>query len=114
MALNYSTTLKNARLQKTIDAIDGGGAAGTLKIYTAGGALLLSTIPLARPSFATPSGGAMTLAGTPLTDTNAAATGVAALGRFYDSTGTLQVDGMTVGISGTDIIVATTTINAAD
>lgn len=34
MALSFSTALRNARGQAIIDAIDAGGAAGTVKFYT--------------------------------------------------------------------------------
>jgi len=100
MAVNYSTAVKNARLQAVIDAI---GSGGTLRIGTAGMGSVLATIPLASPAFSAPSAGAMSLAGTPLTDTAADATGTAAEATINTSGGTAVVTGLTVGTSGANI-----------
>ena len=103
MAVTYSTAVKNTRLQQVINAIDAGAGAGMLKIGTTGMATVLAQIPLAKPSFAAPASGAMTLAGTPVTDTSADATGSAAEATITDSTGAVVVSGLTVGTSGANI-----------
>jgi uncharacterized Zn-binding protein involved in type VI secretion len=113
MAVNYRTTLKNARLQAVIDDI---GAGGRLKIGTSGMALLLADIPLATPAFGTPSAGAMALAGVPVTDTLADATAPegdpAATATITKSDGTVVISGLTVGTSGANINLASTAIQA--
>lgn len=100
MAVTYATTLKNARLQKVIDAIDAGAGPGTMEIGSAGFAVVLAIITLDDPSFDAPSGGAMTVAGLPRTQPNAAATGTAAVARIKDSDGNVVVSGLTVGVGG--------------
>jgi len=106
MAVTYSNTVKNARLQAVIDAIGNGGL---LKIGTTGMATTLATIPLATPSF-TLGTGTMSLAGTPLTDTAADATGAAAAAQITTSGGTVIIDGLTVGTSGSNINLNSTAI----
>ena len=100
MAVNYSTTVKNARLQAAIDAI---GSAGLLKIGTSGMGTVLATITLASPAFGTPAAGVMTLAGTPRTDTAADATGTAAAAQITTAASVVVIDGLTVGTSGANI-----------
>lgn len=112
MAVTYNDTLKAARLQAVIDAI---GAGGKLKIGTAGMALTLSVITLANPAFGSPAGGVMTLAGTPLTDTSADASGVAAAAIVTTSADVTIISGLTVTATsgGGDIELNSTTITAA-
>lgn len=109
MAVNYSTAVKNARLQAVITAL---GTAGTLVIGTsalAGATGVLATIPLQNPA-ATVNNGVLTLAGLPLT-ANASATGTAARAELRDSAGTVVCTGLTVGTSGTDIIINATAVS---
>lgn len=110
MAVNYSTTVKNSRLTVVRDAIDGGPAAGTLEICTAAYAVVLATVTLNDPC-GTVSSGVLTFSGTPIAAT-AGNTGTAAIARFKDSTGTVVADGLTVGTSGTDITVNTTSFTS--
>ena len=100
MAVIYSTTVKNTRLQTVIDAI---GGAGLLKIGTSGMASVLATIPLAATAFSAPASGAMSLAGTPLIDTAADATGTATEATITTSGGVVIVSGLTVGTTGANI-----------
>jgi hypothetical protein len=100
MAVNYSTTVKNARLQAAIDAI---GSAGLLKIGTTGMGTVLATITLGSPAFSAPSGGAMNLNGAPISDTAADATGAAAAAQITTSGGTVVIDGLTVSTTGANI-----------
>lgn len=110
MAVNYSTAVKNTRMADVRNAIDAGPSAGTLEICDAGYATALATITLNDPS-GTVSGGVLTFSGTPIAAT-ASNNGTAALARFKDSTGTVVCDGLTVGTSGTDVIVSTTTFSS--
>lgn len=103
MAVNYSNTVKNSRMTVVRDAIDGGPAAGQLRIFTAGYATLLCTITLQDPC-GTVASQALTFSGLPLSGT-AVAAGTAAAARITDSTGATVVDGLTVGTSGTDCII---------
>lgn len=100
MAVVYNTTVKNSRLQAVIDAI---GASGRLKIGTAGMAAVLADIPLAATAFSAPSAGAMSLAGVPIADTAADATGTAAEATITTSAGTVVVSGLTVSTTGANI-----------
>lgn len=110
MAVNYSTAVKNSRLTVVRDAIDAGPSFGTLEICTTGYTTVLTTVTLAKPS-GTVSSGVLTFSGTPIAAT-AGANGTAALARLKDSTGTVVCDGLTVGTSGTDVIVSTTTFTS--
>jgi hypothetical protein len=116
--LSYSTTIRDARLQTIITAVDGGAGPGMWRIYdgsrpaTCGTATtLLAEITLSDPS-ATISGQVLTVDNTPaLTDSSANATGTASWFRWVDSTGTCCVDG-SVGTSGQDLNLTTTSIVA--
>lgn len=108
MAVVYNTTLKNTRMTSVVTAI---GSAGKLKIYTAGLALLLSTINLANPA-GTVSGGVLSVSGTPLTDASAAASGTAAAAKVQDGAGTDIITGLTVSSTSGDIVLSSTNIVA--
>ena len=110
MAVNYSTTVKNARLTVVRDAIDGGSGPGTLEICTSAYASVLVTVTFDDPC-GTVSSGVLTFSATPLAAT-ASNSGTAAIARIKDSSGTVVCDGLTVGTSATDIIVNTTTVNS--
>ena len=103
MAINYSTAVKNTRMTAVRDAIDGGSGAGKINIYTAAYGALLVSIPLADPS-GTIANGVLTLSGMPK---SGAATGAgnAAIARIVDSADTVIADGLTVGVSASDIII---------
>jgi hypothetical protein len=85
-----------------ITAIDAGSGPGTLEICTASYASVLATITLADPSFAE-SGGVITMAGVPRSDSSADNTGTAAVARIKDSNGTVVVNGLTVGVGTGEI-----------
>lgn len=116
MAVNYSTTAKNARLNAVAGVIDGGSGPGVIQIGTAGMAVLLATITLDDPCAASASGGVLTFSGFPKSDTSADATGVAAAARIRDSNGNDVITGLTVGQSGSgaDLILDTTNIDAGE
>jgi hypothetical protein len=89
------------------DDIDSGAGAGLLRIFTAGYATLLAEFTCNDPCGSVASG---VLSFSGLTKTAVAGnTGTAAVARFVNSTGTTIVDGLTVGISGTDIIISPST-----
>lgn len=121
MSVIYNATLKTNRMQLVADLIasktaassTGSALAGSLVIGTSalsGATGVLATIPLsATPG--TVSGNVFTLSGTPLSAT-ASGTGTAALAEFRNNAGTTVVSGLTVGTSGTDIIINATAISS--
>ena len=112
MAVTYSTAVKTARMQAVIDLIDAGAGAGTLEIGTTGMGTVLATITLADPSGAAASG-VLTFDFSPaVSDNSADASGTAAAARIKDSNGTVIISGLTVGTSGTDIVLDSTSITA--
>jgi hypothetical protein len=111
MAVTYASGVKTTRMQAVRDAIDAGSAAGKLEIGTASMASVLATITLADPA-STVSGNVLTLAGVPRSDTSADATGTAAEARIRDSDNNNVVTGLTVGLSGTDIVLDSLSITA--
>ena len=105
MAVTYSVTAINARLNGVVDTIDAGGGNGYMTLLASG--TVVSTISLARPC-GTVDGGILTFSGT-LLDPAAAATGAVTEGRVYDSTGALVISGLTVGVppsTGYDILLS--------
>jgi hypothetical protein len=110
MAITYSTTAKNARLDAVAALIDGGAGAGKLEICTAGYASILATITLADPSAAAASGGVLTFSSFPRSDSSADGTGTAAVARFRDSNNVDVITGLTVGLSASDVIIDNTSI----
>ena len=111
MAVNYPTAIKTTRMQAVRDAIDAGASAGKLEIGTTGMALVLATISLADPA-STVTGAVLTLASMPRSDTSADATGTAAEARIRDSNNTDVVTGLTVGLSGTNVVLDSLSITA--
>lgn len=108
MAVTYSNTVKNNRMTQVLNAIDGGAGNGILKIGTTGMASTLVNITLDKPS-GTVASQALTFSGLPNSGT-ATGAGTAAAAQITDSTGTVVVDGLTVGTSGTDVIIDNTSI----
>ena len=111
MAVTYSNTVKDNRMTQVLNAIDGGGA-GYIEICSDAYASVLATITLSDPCGSV-SAGVLTLT-MPKSDTNADNTGTAAIARIKDSTGTICVSGLTVGTSGTDIVLTSTAITTGD
>lgn len=110
MAVNYTTAVKNARLDAVTTAI---GTTGVLEIGTTGMATVLATIALANPAAAAASGGVLTFSSFPRSDTSADNTGTAAAARIRTASGgTDIVTGLTVGLSGTDIVLDSLSITA--
>jgi hypothetical protein len=106
MAVTYDASVKTARITATRDAV----ANGTLEIGTASMASVLATFGLSATS-GTVSGSVWTLAFDAST-VAASAGGTAAAARIKDSGGTARITGLTVGTSGSDIILDNTSINS--
>jgi hypothetical protein len=120
MAVTYSATLKTNRMQLVADLIAGKTAASSTGTATAG-SIVIGTSALSGSTgvlvtFAlgttpgTVAGAVFTISGTPLTAT-ASGTGTAAVGEIRNNAGTVIVSGLTVGTSGTDIIINATAIS---
>lgn len=107
MAVTYAAGLKTSRMQEVVDAI---GASGKLEIGTAGMASILATIPLANPAGSV-SGAVLTL-DLPASDTSADNSGTAAAARIRTGADADVVTGLTVGTSGTDIVLDSVNITA--
>lgn len=110
MPLNYSNAVKDARLGAVVTAI---GSAGELVIGTSalsGSTGVLVRIPFDNPAFNV-SNGVMSANNLPLT-TTATGTGTAAKAEIRDGLDTVIASGMTVGTSGTDVIINAVEISA--
>lgn len=108
MAVTYSTAAKTARLTAVINEIDAGVGAGKLKIRDSGN-VVLATITLTDPS-GTASAGVLTFDFDPDISTTASATGTAANAIITDSADVTVISGLTVGTSGSDINLDSTSI----
>jgi len=109
MAINYSTAAKNARLAAVQTLIEADAGVGQLKIYTAAYATLLVSIPLEDSQ--TPSAGVLALIDAAATAA-AVASGTAAIARITDNSGDIVADGLTVGTSGTNVVLDSVTITS--
>jgi hypothetical protein len=110
MAVTYTTTVKNARLDAVVTAI---GSTGVIEIGTAGMAAILASITL-NASAGTSSGGVLTFSGFPKSDI-ADGTGTAAAARIRTAVGgTDIVTGLTVGTSASDINLDSVTITTGE
>lgn len=110
MAVQYATTLKTTRMNSVIGAIDGGAGVGTVEICSAAYASVLVSIALNKPSFSEATG-TITLQSAPRSGV-AGNAGTAALARIKESGGGVIVQGLTVGISGSDMNINSTSITA--
>lgn len=115
MALAYSTTLRNTRLDAIDDAANGGAGAALLRIYdgtrpaTGGTATtLLAELTFSDPAFGAAGSGIIT-ASSITQDASANATGTATWFRVVDSSATFVMDG-NVSTSGSDLNMTTTAI----
>ena len=122
MAVTYLASLRTNRLNLVVNALGTataptisttGTAAGTLVIGTSalsGATGVLATINLSTTP-ATVSGDVLTISGVPLSAT-ASATGTAALAELRNNAGTVIVGGLSVGTSGTNVIISSTAITS--
>jgi hypothetical protein len=105
MSVTYATATKTGRLNAVITAI---GTGGKLELGTAGMAATLATIALNNPA-GTAATNVLSLSGFPKT-VAASGTGTLAAARIRDSVNGDIITGLTVGTSGTDIIVDNTSL----
>lgn len=110
MSVSYSQTLKDTRMNAVVTAIDAQSANGLLEIGTSGMAAVLVTIQFQKPSF-TEANSTITMAGAPKSGV-AANSGTAVTARIKDGAGNIQVQNLTVGTTGTDIILNSTSISS--
>lgn len=122
MAVTYLASLRTNRLNLVVNALGTataptisttGTLTGTLVIGTSalsGATGVLATITL-NTTPATVSGDTLTISGVPLSAT-ASATGTAALAELRRNDGTVIVGGLTVGTSGTNVIISSTAITS--
>lgn len=109
--MQYSTAMKTLRMQATADGIDAGVSNGTLEIGTAGMAAVLATFDLTEPC-GTVSGDTLTLDFDPDLSAVASGSGTAAAAQIKDGDGNVVVSGLTVGTSGTDVVLDSTSITS--
>lgn len=118
MAIRLAAAARNAAADAVVDLIDGGPAAGTLKIYTGSvganadttpAGTLLATVAWADPAFGAASSGTATA--TDPASVNASATGTAGCFLVEDSTGANVFDGtVTATGGGGDLTLSTTSL----
>lgn len=113
MAITYTNAVKQDRMDAVAALIDAGTGPGYIEIGTAAMATVLCTITFdATCAGAATGAGVLTFSSFPKSDTSAAATGTAAAARIRDSAATDIITGLTVGTTGTDIILDNTSIAA--
>lgn len=111
MAVTYTTAVKTARMDAVIAQIDAGTGAGKIKIRNSSDTVL-ATLTLADPC-GTAASGVLTFDFDPdISDSSADATGTAANAIVTDSDDTTVISGLTVGTSGTDIVLDSVSITA--
>lgn len=112
MAANYRLSLKTTRMTDVRNDIDSGVGAGYIEICSAAYAAVLATIVLSDPC-GTVTNDVLTFT-MPKSDTSADATGTAAIARIKESAGAVVVQGLTVGTSGTEIVLTSVGITLGD
>ena len=110
MAVTYPTGTKTARMQAVITLIDGGSAAGKLIIRDSSNNPLV-TITLTDPC-ATVTDAVLTFDFDPDISGTASASGTAHNAIITDSNDVTIISGLTVGTSGSDIILDSTSISS--
>ena len=111
MAVNWNAATQTSRMNASLTTIDAHASPAQLEIGTAAMAATLVTITLSDPSFSvggTPA--TLTMLGVPKSVT-AAAAGTAAAARIKDGGGVIILSGLTVGTSGQDINLNSTSIS---
>ena len=111
MTIALNTTLRNNRADQITSFT---GTSAKLRIYTAAYATQLVECICSASAFApAASGGILTL--NAISAGTATAAGTAAIARIYKSDGTtLVINGMTVGISASNINITNTTVGIGD
>jgi len=112
MTVIYGAGTRTSRMNAVVTAIDAGSGAGKLKIGTTAMASTLAVLTLTDPC-GTVSGDVLTLDFSPaISDTSADNTGTAAAATITDSDDNVIVSGLTVGTSGTNIVLDSVSITA--
>jgi len=106
----YLASLRTTRMNSVKTAIDAGSGPGTLEIGTASMASTLAVLTLSDPCGSV-SGDVLTLSAI-TADASADNSGTAAAARIKDSDGNIVVSGLTVGTSGTNVVLNSTSITA--
>lgn len=118
MTLRSSAAARNAGLDAEFDLVNAGTGPGVIEVRTgsqpatpetAATGTLLATFTLADPAFSPAAAGVKDLDADPDLTTNAVDAGTAGWARAKDSNGTAVFDG-SVGTSGTDFIINSTTV----
>lgn len=111
MAISLNATLRSNRADEITSFA---GTSAKLRIYTSAyGTLLVECICNASAFAAAASNGVLTL--NAISAGTASATGTAAIARIYQSDGSTKViEGLTVGTSGTDIVLSSASITSGD
>ena len=114
MSVTLTTNARNGACNGIVDLVDVGSgvAQGTLKIYTAGMALLLADLDMSNPAFGAAAVGVAT-ASAISDETSAIATGDAAEFQIVDRDGAEVFRG-SVGTSGEDINLSSISITIGD
>jgi len=110
MAVIYAAALRTTRMNDVVAAIDAGASAGTIEICSASYAAVLATLTLSDPCGSV-SGDVLTFSAI-TADSSADNTGTAAIARIKDSDANIIVSGLTVGTSGTNIVLNSVSITA--
>lgn len=109
---NISSAARSAMCDALVDLVDGGSGQGKIKIYTGSFAAQLAELLFTDPAFGAASNGVAT-ADTISDEDSALDTGTAAVCRITNSDDTVIWEG-TVGTSGADINLNTTSITTGD
>lgn len=110
MAVIYASALRTTRMNDVKTAIDAGSGPGTIEIGTASMASTLAVLTLSDPCGSV-SGDVLTFSAI-TSDSSADNTGTAAAARIKDSDGNVIVSGLTVGTSGANVVLNSTSISS--
>jgi hypothetical protein len=105
------TALRNV-LADAIDAEINTGAGTATFVFETAGDVEVATIDLQDPAFGAAAAGVITLAGVPLSDVSATG-GTTVQASVFDKDASKQFE-LTVGTSGTEIIISSTVVGATD
>lgn len=105
------TALRNILADAIDNEINTGAGTATF-VFETSGDVEVATIDLQNPAFGAAAAGVITLQGVPLSDTSATG-GTTVQASVFDRDTTKQFE-LTVGTSGTEIIISSTVIGATD
>ena len=105
------TALRNVLADAIDNEINTGAGTATF-VFETSGDVEVATIDLQDPAFGAAAAGVITLAGVPLSDTSATG-GTTVQASVFDQDTEKQFE-LTVGTSGTEIIISSTVIGATD